>query len=125
MIVRDGITRTVLLIGRYAVKVPCLRYSGQRWKGFLRGLMANMQERMLGELQWPELCPVVFAVPGGFLLVMRRARMMTGAEWSTFRVGFYDFITKPDGAVIPVEDKPDSFGWLDGRVVAVDYGGFE
>jgi hypothetical protein len=38
-----------------------------------RELLANMQERDLSKLGWPELCPVVFAVPGGRLVVMRRA----------------------------------------------------
>jgi hypothetical protein len=120
---RNGITRIVILIGRWAIKVPCVRYSGQRWRCFLRGLLANMQERDVAATGWPELCPVLFAVPGGLLIVMRRASAMSNTEWDAFR--YDNFITLDGGrTLLPVENKPDSFGWLDGRVVAVDYGGF-
>ncbi len=58
---RLGVTREVLLVGGFAVKLPKLTYG---WKMFLCGLLANMQEREFASLRWPELCPVLFAVPG-------------------------------------------------------------
>jgi hypothetical protein len=113
---RQGITREVFLVGRFAIKVPKLIYG---WHKFLCGLLANMQERVFARTGWPELCPVVFAVPGGWLLVMRRADPLGEDEWMAFDA---EAFCNRDDRVIPAEIKRDSFGWLDGRIVAVDYG---
>lgn len=83
-------------------------------------LLANMQERDFGTTSWPELCPVLFSLPGGWLVVMRRAKPLTLAEWHAF--DGEAFICCSRDAILPVENKPDSFGWLDGRIVAIDYG---
>jgi hypothetical protein len=90
------------------------------WRGFLLGLLANMQERLFWETRWPQLCPVVASTPGGFLLIARRARVMTRDEFARF--DFAGFTRRTDGSLVPAEAKADSFGWLDGEVVAVDYG---
>lgn len=116
---RTGITRTVLLIGPWVFKVPSLRYAGDRWKGFLRGLLANMQERELSTRGFAILCPVVASLPGGFLVVMRRAQPLSNDEWSPFYAQQWI-----DRHGLPVENKRDSFGRIDGRIVALDYGGF-
>lgn len=111
-----GVTREVFLIGRYAIKIPKLIYG---WDKFLRGLLANMQEREFARTGWPELCPVVLSVPGGWLVVMRRCAPLTDEQWAAFDA---DAFREPGEYSVPVEAKQDSFGMLDGRVVAVDYG---
>ena len=113
---RQGITREVILTRRYAIKVPKLIYG---WHKFLCGLLANMQERQFARAGWPQLCPVVFSVPGGWLLVMRRAEMLSDDEWREFDPA--RFCETPD-YVVPAEFKRDSFGKVDGRIVAIDYG---
>lgn len=113
-----GATRTVLLIGRVAIKLPTFL----TWKLFLYGLLGNMQET----LWWNGLpdsremmCPVLFSIPGGFLTVMRRAEPVSLEEWfANDHAWFY----RAKGLSIPVEDKLDSWGRVDGRIVAVDYG---
>lgn len=118
-IIRSGYSRVVILIGPYAVKIPNFFF----WKGFLYGLVGNMHE-----VQWyrhssedmKRLCPIRFAIPGGWLVVMSRARDMTRDEWDGFDA--MEFIGSGQNT-IPVEPKMNSFGWLDGRIVAVDYGG--
>lgn len=113
-----GVTRTVLLVGRYAFKFPAMG----EWRLFLLGLLANMQERMFARTGWPELCPVLFSLPGGWLVVMRRAKVLTEPEWLALdEKEVSEFINRP-GYIVPAELKSDSFGWLDGRLVAVDYG---
>jgi hypothetical protein len=112
----EGATRRVVLLGPLALKLPRARYG---WAPFLRGLLCNMQEVAFSGTGWPELCPVLWRVPGGFLVVMRRARPLTDAEW--FGLDVAGFKYGPDYDV-PVECKRDSFGVVDGRVVAVDYG---
>lgn len=119
-LVSTGVSREVLLVGRWAAKVPKLRYG---WRAFLHGLLANMQEAQWGEMAAHEgddhFCPVVWALPGGWLVVQRRARPLTYAEWMALDVD--DFLERGTYA-IPAERKQDSFGILDGRVVAVDFG---
>lgn len=111
-----GVTRHVVLWRSWAFKAPRVNFG---WRLFLQGLLANMQERTFGRAGWPTLCPVVWSMPGGWLTIMRRARPLTDAEADGFDFGA--LISHPDYPA-PAEPKPDSFGWIDGRVVAVDYG---
>ena len=110
-----GVTRCVLLVGDYAIKVPAM----VEWRLFLLGLLANMQEALWSKTGWPELCPVLWAMPGGFLVVMRRARVLTDEEF--LALDLEHWVQRTD-YLIPVEIKSDSFGYLDGCLVAVDYG---
>jgi hypothetical protein len=119
---KKGSTRSVILLWKWAVKIPTLK----TWKLFLQGLLANMQEVEFSAAGWPELCPVVFSLPGGFVTVMRRANPLTEEEWLEITTGedkdhIEDLIRKEEYEV-PIEEKIDSFGWLDGKLVAVDYG---
>lgn len=106
----------MILVGKIALKLP----KPQLWGNFLRGFLANMQEGTFSEIGWKQLCPVLYEAPGGAFLIMRRARPLTEQEWDEF--DYNEFIETGDGYTVPVEMKPSSFGVLDGRVVAVDYG---
>lgn len=121
-----GVTRTVILTKRWALKIPCLVYG---WKYFLYGFLANMQE-----VDWSgsdeRLCPVRFALPGGLLVVMPRCTPLTDdefiAEVSERWARMLDKETElplPYHVELPVEIKTCSFGRLNGKIVAVDYGG--
>jgi hypothetical protein len=113
-LVKSGATRWVFLTRRYAIKFPRPR----PWRSFLWGLLANAQEREFATTDWPELCPVYWSVRGGWLLVMPRclplAKDLTEEQYAAFTV-------RPEYSV-PVEHKRDSFGYLNGRLVAIDYG---
>jgi hypothetical protein len=111
-----GCTRIVILTRRHAFKLPNF-LSG--WRLFLTGLLCNMQERTFAQTGWPELCPVQFSIPGGWLVVMHRVREMTDEEFLNFdSKAWADRGTH----LIPCEHKSNSFGWLDGRPVCIDYG---
>jgi len=110
-----GCTRTVWLIGPYAFKFP----AGAEWRLFLLGLLANMQERLFSRTGWPELCPVIWSIPGGWLVVMKRVRVLTEDEFAN--LDLEKWVERGDYTV-PAEIKHDSFGWLDGKLVAIDYG---
>lgn len=112
----QGATRVVICAGPYAFKLPT-PLSG--WRNFLFGLLGNMQERAFSVLDG--CCPVVASIPGGWLLVARRARVMTEDEFGAFDV---EKFCEREGYIIPAEHKSDSFGYINGAVVAVDYGGF-
>lgn len=105
----------VFLIGLWAVKLPRIT----EWRLFLLGLLANMQERLFSATGWPKLCPVVWSLPGGWVVVMRRAQGLSLDEWERFDV---DDWRDCGEYIIPAEAKRDSYGWLNGRIVAVDYG---
>lgn len=117
---RNGSTRIVILTKKFAVKLPNFLNG---WSMFLHGLLANLQESCWSRMLWKKedsmgLCPVVFAVKGGFLIVMKRAQILTWEEFCEFDYEKF----KMQKAAVPVEQKTDSFGWLNGEIVAVDYG---
>lgn len=112
--VRYGSTRTVILTKNYAFKLP-LFYT---WKTFLTGLLSNMQEVSFSNVH-EDLCPILFSLPGGFLVVMPRCEPLSLNDFVS--IDMQEFVDRPD-IRLPVEDKQDSFGWYQGRIVAVDYG---
>ena len=118
--IRRWATRIALLIGRYAFKMP----STASWKLFLNGLLANIQEhefwKGMPEDSRAMMCPVLFHLPGGFLSVMRRAEPVRTKTWK--KHGTRWFIRAAGDLHIPVEPKKDSFGYLNGHIVVVDYG---
>lgn len=117
MDVKVGSTRLVVLVWDFAIKLPRL-YS---WKSFLCGILANMQENEFSRLRLKELCPVLFCSWGGFVTVMPRCEEVRLADWDSFN--YWEFVDGPDpSCILPVEEKRSSFGILDGRIVAIDYG---
>ena len=114
MIVRRGITRTVLLTGRWAVKVPSLRAHDDGLRGvlgsFARGVLAN-----LSETDWsgsPGVCPVRWSFLG-LVNVYRRCEPVTWepTEEEYRQIGFLG----------PVDPKPHNVGLLNDRLVWIDY----
>lgn len=109
MIIIRGVTRTVVLFDRWAFKFPSL-YS---WEFFLRGLLANIQEN--NWWNWTNddrLCPVIFCVPTGILLVMPKAKNVSHGEIPEF--------DSLDG--LPRDYKLENFGKLNNKIVLIDYG---
>lgn len=116
LIVRRGATRTVLLVGRYAVKVPsfrgvCTRDFRGRLASLAAGLLANQSEHLWYQYEgWDgRVAPVLHSWLGGFVQVYPRCDPL------------------PDRAVLPSLEpcpgdvKPDNFGVLGRRVVRLDY----
>ena len=112
--VLKGATRCVLLTERWAIKFPRLC----EWRLFLSGLLANLQEREWGKASLEGLCPVLFSLPGGWLVVMPKCSPV-GVEWSDVE---WDRWQIRDGYRIPCERKMDSLGILGGEIVAIDFG---
>lgn len=112
--IKYGSTRTVLLTKNYAFKLP---YLG-RWKNFLWGLIANMQEVEFNTLEDERLAKVLFHLPAGFLVVMKRAKPLKNYN----KRKLAEFCAMHKGVILPTELKKDSFGYIDGKLVAIDYG---
>jgi hypothetical protein len=69
------------------------------------------------------LCPVVWCSLTGAVLVQRAARPLTAAEHVALREsrGFPDWDYVPPDEDCPFEHKRSDWGWIDGRLVALDY----
>lgn len=104
---QDGITRVVILIGRWAIKIPRVNYG---WGKFVEGIENNRSERKYWkESKSNEVCPTLFSL-WGLLNIMPRVRVCE---------------TKEEIECIPLDDwldrKPDNLGYLNGKVVWIDY----
>lgn len=110
--IHRGITRTVLLVGRWAIKVPSLRTHGHGLAGALwswcRGVLANQSE---SEWSGHGTCPVLWTWAGLISVYPRCAPApeLTDAE--------YDAIGLPG----PMDRKPQNVGYLHGELVWLDY----
>lgn len=109
-----GYNRMVILSRTRAYKFP----NPSSWRSFLFGLLNNMNEaRRSGR---PGLCPVLWSIPGGWLVVMPRAQVLR--DYEELRWHKQSLLLQPILAHTHIELKPCSWGWLDGKLVAVDYG---
>lgn len=104
-----------------------LNRKSNRYETSIR-LVTFRLDKTLGD---ERLCPVLFSLPLGFLVVMPRCEPVNREYWEV-RNGPYDwdaFWLGDDDEEIKltdmVEDKWDSLGILNGRLVAVDYGSWK
>lgn len=113
MRLKKGATRLVFLIGGWAVKIPNFTYSHAN---FLNGCHANWQERVVTRYRLPEFieraAPCVFCAWFGLLSVMRRVEINTEPLTREQKKYFKNQTT---------DYKPCNFGYLNGRLVCVDY----
>ncbi len=116
--IKYGCTRMVFLFGDYAIKIPIVRST---WEMFLLGLLGNMQEKLFSEIYNDAVSPVIFSIPGGWLNIMKRVRTLSSDDFLCFDYHYWCNYKFPYKIVI-VENKQDSFGWLNGEIVACDYG---
>lgn len=109
---RKGTTRIVFLIGNYAIKIP--RFN--RYKSIIRGLLANMDERMWyksSTIEWKiKMAPSIFCFLG-FILIQKRTTSLCLKEYREIEIDHY----KP----LPMDNKISNFGWYKGSIVLVDY----
>lgn len=116
--IRSGTTRHCIpLTKRYVVKVPNVT---EGWEMFLCGLLGNIQEVKFHNSH-PALCPITFGLWGGWFIVMRRATILTEAEFEKYVTQDWQD-RQQEEMEFPCEWKSSSFGWLEGKIVCVDYG---
>jgi hypothetical protein len=116
--VKRGITRSVLLIGNYAIKVPRLKKDPNSpipfWRRVIQGLQSNIAER--DQRGNPAVAPLVCSVLGGLLQVYVRCKPYTGVA---VRLEDMAKLTREYGK--PIDAKKDNLGYLNGRIVLLDY----
>lgn len=117
MPIKRGVSRTVLLVGRWAVKLPSWRNGAIFW---LRGLLANCLEAERWQLSHhPHLARVIWCAPLGVIQVMVRYDRLVGVPLPQGALAVFPFIQPAwcidnNGANIAVAD--------DGRLILIDYG---
>jgi hypothetical protein len=114
-----GTTRATLVVAdRIAIKFA-KGEAGRRANLYERDVYARVNERRRAML-----CPVLACHPDGAVLLMSAARILTEAEsWALrYRDQYPDWdYASGDDETAPFEYKGADWGWLDGRLVAVDY----
>ena len=108
-----GVFRRVLLVGPWALKFP-------RWNALLSGMQCNRWEREMWRVwqpifHWSNLCPVLASDPFGFIVVMPRATQPVSRA-------AVEAADPDDYPGITAETKPEDYGHIGTRVLALDYG---
>lgn len=114
-----GCTRTVILVGRYAVKIPTF----SSWELFLKGLFNNIQEGKYVDLNTPDLAKVLYCNTLGFICVMEKVRPVRnrGLFWVELSKLVSD--SHLPSEFILYDAKPENFGYdHNNRLVKLDYG---
>jgi len=108
-----GCHRLVIVLDKVVFKFPNFLYS---FEWFVKGLKGNKQEAGLSGTN-ERLCPVVFCLPLGLLLVMKKAQKLEGSQFDFLSLG--KFMKKYN--ITTAEEKFESFGLLQNKVVCIDY----
>ncbi|MGY3133471.1 hypothetical protein ACVWZM_004153 [Bradyrhizobium sp. USDA 4501] len=106
----------VVVLGRFAFKFA------RNAQGRASNLYESKLYRSGNATRRALLCPVVWVSRNGFVQIMRAAKPLT--EMMSFDeymdvVDVWDYIPREDSC--PFEPKVSDWGWLEGRMVALDY----
>ena len=119
---RNGITRTVILTKRHAIKFPTIRYG---WGKFLYGLLSNIDEARFAPLSDHfKLCPTIYSAPGGWMNIQPRCQPLTDDEWHSVELqsDAYSEHGQHTWQGMNCDFKRDNFGTLNGSIILLDYG---
>jgi hypothetical protein len=117
-----GATRIVILFSKVAVKIPTFK----NWEMFLYGLLGNIQERRFRKMYPKEteraLPPVLFSLPGGFLVIQKRVRPVRHKGFFFLALAEVIATSSLDAEFWKNDPKMENFGYLENRLVKVDIG---
>ncbi len=113
MKIDQGCHRLVLILNKIVIKFPNPRYY---WKWFIKGFKGNIQETQLSKMGNKHLCPILFSAPFGLFLIMKKAKSLTSSD---LEIDLYNFMEINN--ITSAENKMESFGWLNNRLVCIDY----
>lgn len=126
-----GVTRTVFEFNSVVVKLPKLTMD---FAHFLKGMVANIQESRTYKFHRNTetgrmLCPVLFAMWGGWFLVMKKADVEKH-EWEVRSQSTDILECRKENESrykkwiehgVGGDDKCDNYGYLNGVLVKIDY----
>jgi hypothetical protein len=131
MVIKRGATRIVFVFKRVVIKIP----NNQGYKLFLYGILANLQEKSFSRgCSRDDLAKVKFCSPLGFFLIMEKAEPIKleelwetdwedADEWEQFSNFLHERYKDDDMKDFMLSDsKPSNWGYINGRLVKIDYG---
>lgn len=121
MKVKKGITRIIFIFQNYVIKLPNFTYS---WNLFLTGLLANLNERNCWKYNVDNelLCPIIWMSIGGWILVMKKVDVKKHIEERKLdNINHFDYYIKWINSGFGGDDKPDNYGYLNEKLVKIDY----
>ncbi|EBF1314447.1 hypothetical protein DEG99_01935 [Salmonella enterica] len=117
----NGVTRTVILIGKYALKFPAIHHN---YSMFIEGIRANLNEgRFVGFDCRAPIARTLYSNKFGLLNVQERARTIRHA--GLFRLALCEMCMKSDffnKDFLMDDPKPENFGYSSTGLVKLDYG---
>jgi hypothetical protein len=118
---RTGATRIVIECNSVVIKLPNILNG---WHHFLLGILANINENKCWK--WNSgtfekghshlLCPVLWCSWGGWILVMKKVDSVLTLDEG------WELDILPHIKHFPGDDSGNNYGFLDGRIVKIDYG---
>lgn len=114
-----GITRIVLLIGKYAIKIPNFTYEHRH---FLQGCCANWSERKYNKdfndvyytgNMYEYVAPSYFCSWFGLIQIQARCEPMLEDLTNEQKEFYYP--------LCGTDSKKENFGWYKGKLVCLDY----
>jgi len=117
-IVWIGATRIVIVFDKVVIKIPRL-FKVNTFYGktvsILEGWLANRNEYIWEKSNiYDFLCPIKLSLFWSFIIVMSKVELLNDVEFNKLNKEDYNF-----GGI---EWKLDSFGKLNNKIVAIDYG---
>lgn len=114
-----GVTRIVIVLKTVVIKIPNFTY---QWDHFLKGIIGNIHESKTwkynsGKLESGSshlLCPVLWCSWGGWILIMKKADLLTIEQWDNLSIDEHK-------RFFPGDDTLSNYGRLNGQVVKIDY----
>ena len=121
---RTGGTRLVLLTKRYVFKIPRMH----SWKQFVQGMLSNLTEGQWKGYDNEHLCPIAYSNRFGLMVVMHKAEPVEDER--LFKSDLQKLCDDVDGDENRTLDRdffeydafPKNFGYLNGKLVKIDYG---
>lgn len=117
--ISKGASRWVIKIGPLAFKFPYLTSGGSSFgiiHRFACGIKNNRVENTYST-SLDDVCPVYYSLLG-LVNIVPYCKPLTLEEYE--EVNYKKFVER-EQYHIPAEDKPDSFGWYKGKIIAIDY----
>lgn len=110
---------SILVFHKYCLKIP----RPHSWHAFIKGIDDNLNEKIFYSTNFDRLAPIYFSLLG-FINVMPYVKVMNDQETLEIWKDVVDSLEERNVRIMYkniVEEKTDSVGWLNGKVVAVDY----
>lgn len=120
MEIKHGSTRIVFIFKQFVIKTPNVK----EYRLFLNGILSNLQEKEWSKIGRKDLCKVHFCDVFGLVLIMRKAKpLQRNIKFKRFKEILNQKYKDDNLKEFMLSDlKLSNWGWVDGKLVKVDYG---